>query len=96
MPFAGTWVVLDIIILNEVRKTNHIAYDITYMWNLKYDTNELIYENRDSQMQKTNLWFPKGKRGGGADKSGGWNQQKHTIIHKINNRMLLHSTGNYI
>ena len=50
MPFAGTWVVLDIIILNEVRKTNHIAYDITYMWNLKYDTNELIYENRDSQM----------------------------------------------
>ena len=21
-----------------------IPYDITYMWNLKYDTNELIYE----------------------------------------------------
>ena len=48
MPFAGTWVVLDIIILNEVRKTNHIAYDITYMWNLKNDTTELIYET-DSQ-----------------------------------------------
>ena len=28
-----------------------IPYDITYMWNLKYDTNELIYKmERDSQM----------------------------------------------
>ena len=27
-----------------------IPYDLTYMWNLKYDTNELIYETeRDSQ-----------------------------------------------
>ena len=27
-----------------------IPYDITYMWNLKYDTNELIYETEtDSQ-----------------------------------------------
>ena len=27
-----------------------IAYDITYMWNLKYDTNELNYEKEtDSQ-----------------------------------------------
>ena len=28
----------------------------------KKDTNELIYETkRDSQIQKTNLWLPKGK-----------------------------------
>ena len=27
-----------------------IPYDITYMWNLKYDTNELTYETEtDSQ-----------------------------------------------
>ena len=27
-----------------------IPHDITYMWNLKYDTNELIYDTeRDSQ-----------------------------------------------
>ena len=24
--------------------SRHIPYDITYMWNLKYDTNEFIYE----------------------------------------------------
>ena len=36
------------------------------MWNLKYDTNELIYKTQtDSQTQKTNLWLPKGKEGGG-------------------------------
>ena len=35
------------------------------MWNLKYDTNEIIYETEiDSQTQKTNLQLPKGKGGG--------------------------------
>ena len=29
-----------------VRKKKAIPYDITYMWNLKYDTNELIYETK--------------------------------------------------
>ena len=34
MPFAATWMDLEIIILNEVRQ-RQISYDITYMWNLK-------------------------------------------------------------
>ena len=42
MPFAVTWMDLEIIILSEVRQ---ISNDITYMWNLKkHDTNELIYK----------------------------------------------------
>ena len=45
MPFAATWMQLEIIILSEVvRKRRQVPYDITYMWNLKYDTNEPIYE----------------------------------------------------
>ena len=46
MPFATTWVDLEIIILNEVSPTEkkQIPYDIIYTWNLKYDTNELIHE----------------------------------------------------
>ena len=52
MPFAATWMDLEMIILSEVnQRERQILYDITYMWNLKYDTNELIYEtNTDSQI----------------------------------------------
>ena len=48
MPFAATWMDLEIIILSEISQKQ--IYDITYMWNLKYDTNELIYKTEtDSQ-----------------------------------------------
>ena len=44
-----------------------IPCDITYMWNLKYDTNEHIYETKtDSQIERTDLWMPRGRRGGGG------------------------------
>ena len=33
-------------------RERQILYDITYMWNLKYDTNELIYKTEtDSQTE---------------------------------------------
>ena len=34
---------LEIVMLSEVNQ-RQIPCDITYMWNLKYDTNELTYE----------------------------------------------------
>ena len=34
MPFAATWMDLEIIILSEVSQRK-ISYDIAYMWNLK-------------------------------------------------------------
>ena len=49
MPFAATWMDLETIILSEVSQ-KEIPYDITYMWNLKYDTNESVYKTEtDSQ-----------------------------------------------
>ena len=49
MPFAATWMDLEIIILSGVSQ-RQIPYDITYMWNLKNDTNELFYKTEtDSQ-----------------------------------------------
>ena len=43
MPFAATWMDLEIIILSEVsQRERQISYDISYMWNLKNDTAELI------------------------------------------------------
>ena len=39
-------------------------YDIIYMWNLKYDTNELIYKTEtDSQTKKTMYGYQKGTEG---------------------------------
>jgi len=40
MPFAATWMDLEVIIVNEVSEKD--KYHITYMWNQKYDTNTLI------------------------------------------------------
>ena len=55
---------------------------ITSMWNLKYDTNELIYRaETDSQTQRTDLWLP---RGGGRDGLGVWDYQMQTIIYRMN------------
>ena len=39
--FAATQMNLEIIIANEVIE-RQVSYDITYMWNLKYNTDELI------------------------------------------------------
>ena len=42
MPTAATRMDLEIIILSEVSQRQ--IYDITYMWDLNNDTNELIYK----------------------------------------------------
>ena len=50
MPFAVTWMQLEIIILSKSEKERQIPYNIIYMQNLKYGTNEPIYETEtDSQ-----------------------------------------------
>ena len=62
MPFAATWMDLEIIILNEDRE-RQMSYDIAYMWNVKKnDTNELIYKNRNRPTDvENNLMIPKEK-----------------------------------
>ena len=41
------------------------------MWNLKYDTNELIKQKQTDRHEKTNLWLPKGRWGEGKVRSLG-------------------------
>ena len=68
MPFAARWMDLEIIILCEERKRQN--HDITCMWNLKYDTNELICKTEtDSEYM---LMVIKEERGWGRDKLGVW------------------------
>ena len=65
MTFAATWMDLEIIIVSEVRERQ--IYDITYLWNLKFDTNEFIYKmETNSQTQRTYSWVSGGRgcRGG--------------------------------
>ena len=50
MSFVATFKELEIIILSK----RQIPYDIAYMWNLKHDTNEYIYET-DTQTQRTDV-----------------------------------------
>ena len=42
MPFATTWVELEIIILSQSDRERQMPYDTAYIWNLKYDTHKLI------------------------------------------------------
>ena len=92
MPFAVISTMdPEILILREVRQTQ--IYDITCIWNLKNETNELTDKTEiNSQTQKTNLWLPKrGRLGGvegGLNKLRVWNQQIQTTIHKTHNKVL--------
>ena len=61
IPFVATWIEQEIIILSEVSQKEKDKYDIIYMWNLKYDTNDLIYET-DLQTQRIGLCLPKGRK----------------------------------
>ena len=81
MAFAATWMGLEILLLRMSARERHTTYDITYMWKLKTDTNELIYKTEmDSQTKKTNFMVIKGERKGGMHRS--WDQDTHTTLCK--------------
>ena len=69
MTSVATWMDLEMIILSKIsQRERQIPCDITWMWNLKYDTNERICETEiNSQIQRTDF-LPR-KRGGGAGKN---------------------------
>ena len=55
IQFAATWMGLEMIILSEVSQKEKDKYH-TYLWNLKYDTNEHIYKiETDSQIIENRL-----------------------------------------
>ena len=68
MSFEATLMDPEANILSQTEKDKY--HDITYMWNLKYDTNELIYEAEiDSQTYRTASWLPR-RTGEGRDTVG--------------------------
>ena len=49
MPFAATWMQLEIIILSKSERERQIPHDITYIWHLKYGTEEPLYKIKQIQ-----------------------------------------------
>ena len=49
MPFSATWMELQTLTLSEVKseREKQIPYDIAYMWNLIYSTNEPFHRKEN-------------------------------------------------
>ena len=91
MPFAETWMHLEIIILSEVSQAEKDKYDIAYMQNFK---NDLIYKTEtDSQTQTMNLHLPGEKAWWGIDWEFGIDMCTMLYLKYIANKDLLYSTG---
>ena len=61
MPFAATWMKLEIIILNEVRE-RQISYDITYMWNNKMIQMNLFTKQKQAHKHRKQIYgYQRGK-----------------------------------
>ena len=58
MSIAATFMDPEITRVTEVRERQ--IYDIIYMQNLKYDTNEIIYKTNILTDIETHLWLTKG------------------------------------
>ena len=72
-----------------------IPYDITYIWNLIYSTNEPFYRKEtNSRTWRTDLWL--GERGSGMDWKFRVSRCKLLHVEWISNEILLYSTGNTI
>ena len=92
MPFLATWMQLEIITLSQKEKDLCHMF-ITYMWNLKYDTNEPIYETKiDTRIQRTDLGLPRGK----VLEKGWSGRLELAIIQRMDQQVLQHSTGNHM
>ena len=97
MPFAATWMDLEIVILSEVSQTEKEKYCMLLLicGILKKDTNELIYKTEtDSQTYRMNSCFPGEKVGGEIVKEFGIDLYTLLYLKWITNKNLLYSTGN--
>ena len=84
-----------IVILSSSKGERQIPCDISYMWNLKYDTNQCICETEtDSIRHREQTCGCPGERGG-MNWEFGVSRCKLLYIEWIN-KVLLYNTGNYI
>ena len=68
------------------------------MWNLKYNTNEPIYETKNRLTNIENILVVANGEGGGGGKDWEFVVSRCKLLYVgwINNKVLLYSIGNYI
>ena len=71
---------LETIIPSEVRG-RQTTYNVTYMWNLKKNTNEITCRTEASSQTLKNLLLPKGTGGRRRDGLGGGDWHMHTELY---------------
>ena len=89
MPFAAMYIQSEIILLSEVSRKEE---DITFLCGIC----DMTQMNLSTKQSQTDLWSPSGR---GLEE--GWSGRlvsKCKLLHteRINNKVLLYSTGNYI
>ena len=95
MPFAATWMQLEMIILNEVSHKD--KHHLTYTWNQKYDTNEPIWEIETIMKRENKAVIAKGLGiREGREWEAGVSRCKFSYIAWLNNTVLLYGTENYL
>ena len=97
MPFAATWMELEILILCEVNQKENDKYRmILHIWNLIHGINEPLYTKETD----SGTWRAWGCQGGGGESEMDWEFEisrcKLLYLEWISNEVLLYSTGIYI
>ena len=98
MPFAATWMNLEMIILSQLDRERQISYDIAYMWYLKkkMEMNLFIKWKQTHRLKKKKIVVTSGRRvsWGGIDCEFGIDINTLLYLKGITNKDLLYSTGN--
>ena len=79
---------------SKSERERQIPYDITYIWNLIYGTNEPFYRKETHGLGEQTCGCQGG--GSGMDWEFGVNRCKLLPLEWISNEIPLYSTGNYI
>ena len=96
-PAQAAWMQVEILMLNKSDRERQIPYDITYIWNLIYGTNEPIYRKEtNSGTWRTDLWLPRWGGGSGMDWEFGVSRCKLLHLEWIGNEIPLYRPRDYI
>ena len=95
MPFAATWMQLETTIPSMSEREKQIPCDTTYMWNLKYDTDELVYKTDTESGHRDRLVVSEGEGFGGGLGRGRGLADVSFIYRMDKQQVLLYSTRNY-